>query len=66
MTVRDRGAAAAAAFGAAVKAGHFGGGPSLIDKDQLVRIQARCQLTPSLAGGCDVGPVLLGCVRGFF
>jgi hypothetical protein len=50
----------------ALKGEPLGGGPGLVDKDQLVRIQARCQLTPSLAGCCDVEPVLLDCMRSYF
>jgi hypothetical protein len=66
MAVRDRGTAAAAAPGAAVKAGHLGRGTSLVDEYQLVGIETWRKFTPSLTSGGDVGPVLLGCVRGFF
>ena len=66
MAVRDRGTAAAAAPGAAVKAGHLGRGTSLVDDYQLVGIETWRKFTPSLTSGGDVGPVLLGCVRGFF
>ena len=66
MAVRDRGTAAAAAPGAAVKAGHLGRGTSLVDEYQLVGIETWRKFTPSLTSGGDVGPVLLGCVRVFF
>jgi hypothetical protein len=66
MTVRDCGAAALTAFGAAVKPCHFGRGAGLVDEDQLLGIELRREFAPSLARRCNIGPILLGCVRAFF
>jgi hypothetical protein len=66
MTVRDCGAAALTAFGAAVKPRHFGGGAGLVDKDQLLGIKLRREFAPNLPRRRNIGPILLGCVRAFF
>jgi hypothetical protein len=53
-------------FGAATQAGHLGRCTGLIDEDQLLRIEVRLRVEPSLAPRGDVGPFLLAGVRGFF
>lgn len=45
---------------------HVGGEAGLIDEDQALDIKARLLLAPGLTSGLDVGPVLFGCVQGFF
>jgi len=49
-----------------VGAGHIGLGPSLIDKDQALRINASLITPPTGAFASDVGSLLLGGVQGFF
>ncbi len=64
--MRDGRTATLAALGAAVEASHLGRGAGFVDKDKLVWIKARGELTPGRAGGRHVGPVLLGGVHAFF
>ena len=66
MTMRNCGAAALTAFGAAVKPCHFGRSAGLVDKDQLVGIELWREFAPSLARGRNIGPILLGGVCAFF
>ena len=55
-----------AAQGTATDAGHLGQGTGLIDEDQAARVEIRLRVEPGPAPLGDVGPLLLGCVRGFF
>jgi hypothetical protein len=50
----------------AARAGHVGRRPGLVDEDQAGRVKQRLSLPPKRARRGDVGPVLLGGVRGFF
>ena len=45
---------------------HVGGQPGFIDEHQLGPIHARLGGDVGLAGFGDIGPILLGCVQGFF
>jgi hypothetical protein len=51
---------------AAVTSGHVGAGPTLIHKDQLVRIKINLAFKPIPTLLQDVGTILLGGVRGLF
>ena len=51
---------------ASVAARHVGGGPGLVDEDQLLRIEIELAFEPDLATLQDVGALLLGRVRGLF
>ena len=51
---------------AAVAARHIGRGPGLVDEDQLLRIEIELAFEPGLATFQNVGPLLLGRVRGLF
>ena len=51
---------------AAVRAGHIGLGPSLVDEDQALGINASLVAPPTGALAGDVGPRLLGGAQGFF
>ena len=64
--MRDRGAAALAAWCSAAQAGHFGGGAGLVDEDQALRVEVRLGVEPGEPFGRDVGPVLLAGVGRFF
>ena len=66
MPMRDRSPASLAAPGAAVKPGHFGAGPGLVDKDQAIRIEIELASKPGPAAGKDIRPLLFGGVCGFF
>ena len=66
MPMRDRGATAFAAPGAATQARHLGRGPGLVDEDQPAGVQIGLALEPGPAPRRDVRPILLGGVRGFF
>ena len=65
MTVRHRGTAALAAFGAPAQAGHLGRGAGLVDEDQALGVEVRLGVEPGAALGRDVGPFLLGRLRLF-
>ena len=55
------------AFGRAPKAArHIGGGPGLVDEDQLFRIEIELAFEPGLATFQNVGALLLGRVCGLF
>ena len=45
---------------------HVGGGPGLIDEDELLRIEIELTVEPVFAPFQDVRPLLLGGVRGLF
>jgi len=51
---------------ASVAARHVGGGPGLVDEDELRRIEIELAVEPGLAARHDVGAFLLGRVRGLF
>ena len=46
--------------------GHLGREAGLVDEPQPGRVEIELPLEPRLTRGADVGPVLLGRVRGFF
>src|SRR5216684_6241095 len=50
----------------AIKAGHLGGGSSLIDEDKLLRIKGSLFFPQGLTGRSDVGAILFGWVYAFF
>ena len=52
--------------GPAIKAGHLGGGASLIDEDKFLRIKGLLLFPQGPAGHRDIGPVLFGGVHAFF
>jgi hypothetical protein len=62
----NSGPAPLATQGTATDARHLGRGTGLIDEDQAVRVKVRLSIEPGPAPLGDVGPLLLGCVRGFF
>ncbi len=66
MAVRHGSAASLSPFGAATQPGHLGGRSCLVDEHQLLGIEVRLRVEPSLAPRGDVGPFLLAGVRGFF
>ena len=47
-------------------AGHVGGGPCLINKDQALGIEIELAVEPALALPQDVGPVLLDSMTSLF
>ena len=49
-----------------VPARHVGGGPSLVDKDEALRVEIELSLEPVLAPLHDVRSILLAGVRGLF
>ena len=49
-----------------VTAHHVGGEAGLVDEDEALDIKGWLFPAPGLTRGLDVGPVLLGCVQGFF
>ena len=66
MAVGNSGPAAFPPLGSASQAGHLGRGAGLVDEDELLGIELRLGLEPSLAADDDIRPLLLGGVRGFF
>src|SRR3954463_5932064 len=54
------------ARGPSVAPGHVGRSPGLINEDQPLGIEIKLALEPGLAPLADVGPVLLGGMRGLF
>ena len=50
----------------AMPACHVGAGPRLVDEHQSIRIKIELTLEPGPAPAKDVGPLLLGGVRGLF
>ena len=66
MTVRDGRSQPFALRRAAVAARPIGGGPGFVDEDQLLRIEIELTLEPGLPPLQNVGPLLLGRVRGLF
>jgi hypothetical protein len=66
MAVRDTRAQTLATGAAPTQAGHLGREPCLVDKHQTGWVEIELPREPRLTRGDDVGPVLLGRVRGFF
>ncbi len=66
MAMGHAGAAAFAAPGPAAQAGHLGGGPGFVEKNQLSRIEVRLQLEPRYTPGRYVFTILLACMRRLF
>src|SRR5690606_15391535 len=66
VAVRDADPEPLAAPAAPVAPGHVRRGPCLVDEDQALGIEIDLALEPGLALLQDVGPVLLGGVRGLF
>jgi hypothetical protein len=59
--------AQAFAFGAAaMAAGHVGRGPCFVDEDEALRVQIDLAVEPVVPLLQDIGPILLGCMRGLF
>jgi hypothetical protein len=52
--------------GASISTRHVGGGPGLVNEDQPVRIQARLVISPDLARGRYIPPLLLGGMQRLF
>ena len=55
-----------AARGPPIEPGHLGGGCSLVDEHQLLRVEVGLALEPCLALRQDVGAILLAGMRGLF
>jgi hypothetical protein len=66
MTMRGPGQKPLADGTTATSSHHVGGEAGLVDEDEALDIKTWLLLAPGLALGLDVGPVLLGCVQGFF
>ena len=60
------GPATLASQGSSSQPGHLGRCPGLVDEGQALRIQLRLGCEPGPARACNVGPLLLCCVRYFF
>jgi hypothetical protein len=66
MTMRDRSTASLATRRPTAQSGHLGRRTGLVDEDELQRVEIGLAGEPGLAPACDVRPILLGGVRGFF
>ena len=66
MTVGEAHPQALAPGAAAMAAGHVGGGPGLVDKDEALRVQIELAVEPLLALLQDVGAVLLDGMASLF
>jgi len=66
MAMGDGGSQSFAFGRASVAARHIGGGPGLVDEDQLFRIEIELAFEPGLATFQKVGALLLGRVCGLF
>ena len=66
VPVWHRGTATFSPEGTSSQPGHLGRGTGLVDEDQAPWVEVRLVYEPSPAPGCDVGPILLGCVRCFY
>ncbi len=51
---------------AAMAAGHVGGGPGFVDKDEAIRVQIELAIEPVLALFQDIGAILLDGVASLF
>src|SRR5829696_7716770 len=59
MAMRDGGSAAFPSRSSAVKAGHLGRGTSLIDEDELLRVEIELAIETASACGLHINAVLL-------
>ena len=66
MAMRDGSTQPLSLRRSATDAGHVGGGPRLVDEDEAFWVKVELVLEPGRAPPQDVGPVLLGRVRGLF
>ena len=66
VPVRHGRDAAGSTLRSAVAPRHLGGRAGLVDEDELGRIEVRLRLAPGRPLRGDVGPGVLGGVRGFF
>ena len=66
MAMRNRGATALAAGAAPAQPGHLGGGPGLVDEDELRGVELGLEIEPGLAARGYVLARLLAGVRGLF
>jgi hypothetical protein len=66
VAMRDGGAQPLTSGRAAPQAGHFGGGPGLVDEHQPGRIEVELGVEPGFATLQDVRPLLLGGMRSLF
>ena len=66
MPEGDAGAQALTPPAATMAPCHVGGGPGLVDEDQLVGVEIELAVEPLLAALQDVGTILLRCMAGLF
>jgi len=66
MAAGDAGAQSFATSATAVRSGHVGRGPGLIDEDKTLGIELELLLEPGLSALQDVRPILFAGVRGLF
>jgi len=66
MSMGNSGTTALATPRSAAQPRHLGRGSGFVDEDQVLGIELRLGVEPSLAPGGDVGPLLLAGVRRFF
>jgi hypothetical protein len=66
MAMRNRGATSLAAGAAPAQPGHLGGGPGLVDEDELRRVELGLEIEPGLAACGYVLARLLAGVRRLF
>ena len=66
VAMRDRGAAALAAWAAPAQAGHLGGRAGLVDEDELGRVELGLELEPGLAARGYIRARLLAGMRRLF
>ena len=66
MAVGHADAQAFAAAATAMRAGHLGRGPGLVDEDEAVGVEIDLAVEPRLAPLQDVGAILLAGVRSLF
>ena len=66
MAMGNAGTKPLAASASSVATRHVGRGPGLVDEHQPVGVEVELTLEPVPAVAQDIGPVLLGGVRGLF
>ena len=66
MPMRDAGPKALALRRPPAKPGHVGGGPRLVDEDEVSRVEVELALEPGLAPAQDLRPLLLAGVGSLF
>ena len=66
MPVGDGSAQPLAAWGAAMRASHIGGGPGLVDEDQPVGVEIRLTIEPLPTPRQNVWTILLRSMGGLF